>query len=499
MTSISLSRLVDRNPELQEALNGILSQMGPHASIRDYTGNVLAGSNTGSDSTRYPISQNGEIIGWVADGINAKPVSLLIEYFARQEEEKRSLGAEMIDRYRELNLLYHLSERLAEAPHPESIIRAALEEALRLNKAKAGLFLTVSEEQSSPQIAAVQGFQYTSILKGDLLDRVIQTRKADIDNEAHGEDYFLEEKGEILSLACAPLKTEKRVIGLIVLVRDQGNTFSAGAIKLLNSIAMQIAPALEIIRLYQVAVEKERIERELLMARQVQQSLLPAEMPQIQGWDFARRWRPAREVSGDFYDFIFEGPDQLGLVIADVTDKGMPAALFMVFARSALRASLGQIHTPAEAITVANNLICRDSFEGLFATLFYARLMTDSGQLTYVNAGHNPPLLYRSLQDEIQLLKRTGLPLGVVENSDYEECSVVLQPGDFILFYTDGITEAVNSAGVEFGPERLQRVIYELKACSTDEIISGLENALNEYADPSQSFDDITMMAVRRM
>jgi sigma-B regulation protein RsbU (phosphoserine phosphatase) len=282
------------------------------------------------------------------------------------------------------------------------------------------------------------------------------------------------------------------------LVRAEGSPFSAGALKLLNSIAMQITPALEIIRLYQVAVDNERMERELLMARQVQQSLLPAEMPRIPGWDFARLWRPAREVSGDFYDLIVEGPDQLGLVIGDVTDKGMPASLFMVFARSALRASMGQNHAPAEAVAMANSLVCRDSFEGLFATLVYARLMPDSGQLTYVNGGHNPPLLYRARQDEIQLLKRTGLPLGVMDNSAYEQVTLQLQPGDFVLFYTDGITEAVNSANLEFGQERLLRAVYELRACSTEEIISGLEQAFNAYADPSQSFDDITMLAVRK-
>ncbi len=497
--NLTLTRLLQRNPELKDAIGMLLGGGGEQASLRDLHGNVLAGAAGSPPGGGVPVTLQGETIAWVSDGPAAKPLAQLIEYLARQEEEKRSLGAETIERYRELNLLYHLSERLAETPRPAAIIQAALDEALRLNKSKAGLLLTIPEGQSGLQIAAVQGFAYGSVAMGDLFARVIQTHKADIDNQARGEDYFPEEQGQTLALACAPLKTEKRVSGLIVLVRAQGSTFMAGAIKLLNSIAMQIAPALEITRLYQVAVENERLERELLMAQQVQQSLLPAELPHIPGWDFARRWRPARKVSGDFYDLIFEGPDQLGLVIADVTDKGLPASLFMVFARSALRAALGQILTPAEAIAVANNLVCRDSFEGLFATQVYARLMTASGQLTYVNSGHNPPLCYRAQQDDIQLLTRTGLPLGVMEDSRYEERSLVLEPGDFILFYTDGITEAVNEADQEFGLERLQAVIYKLRACSTDEILSGLESALSEYADGSQAFDDITLMAVRRM
>jgi phosphoserine phosphatase RsbU/P len=289
------------------------------------------------------------------------------------------------------------------------------------------------------------------------------------------------------------------VHGLILLVREQGSSFSASSLKLLNTIAMQIAPLLEILRLYQVAVENERIERELLMARQVQESLLPKDMPRFPGWDFARRWRPAREVSGDFYDMIEAGPGQLGLVIGDVTDKGMPASLFMVFTRTALRASLRHIDSPAGAMAAANHLICQDSFDSLFATLFYARLSTASGELTYVNAGHNPPLLYRAQQDEIQLLKRTGLPLGLEVSSVYEERSLALEPGDFILFYTDGIIEAVDGNQNEFGLERLQGVIYSLRNCSPNELLTGLEEAFFRFADPAQSFDDITLMAAARL
>jgi sigma-B regulation protein RsbU (phosphoserine phosphatase) len=177
----------------------------------------------------------------------------------------------------------------------------------------------------------------------------------------------------------------------------------------------------------------------------------------------------------------------------------MPASLFMVFARTALRASLRHIHTPAGAIQAANQLICQDSFDGLFATLFYARLSTASGALTYVNAGHNPPLLYRARPNEIQLLKRTGLPLGVELSSTYEERTVLLEPGDFILFYTDGITEAIDLAHKEFGMERLQNVIYGLRSSPTDDLLSGLEHALTAFADPSQSFDDITLMVARRL
>jgi phosphoserine phosphatase RsbU/P len=503
MTAKTLSRLLGRNPPLQEALNSLLNAIGSEACICDASKKVLAGSTAHPELADQPILLDGEICGWVNGGPLAGQVAALIELFARQEEDKKSLGAELIDQYREINLLYHLSDHLAASPQPESIASVALAEALRINKARAGLVLSLVEGGPGLQIGATQGFPYPAIRKGDLLERVIRSGKADIDNEAPGGDYFAEDAGQVISLACAPLKTGQKVQGLILLVREPGNSFSASSLKLLNAIAMQIAPLLEILRLYQVAVEQERIERELQMARQVQESLLPKELPHIPGWDFARRWRPAREVSGDFYDTIEEGPDhgnagQVGLVIGDVTDKGMPASLFMVFVRTALRASLRHIDRPAAAIHAVNRLICQDSFDSLFATLVYARLSIASGELTYVNAGHNPPLLYRAQQDRIELLKRTGLPLGIEVGSAYEEHTLALEPGDFILFYTDGIIESVDEAQNEFGLERLQQVIYSLRDCATDELLSGLEKAFHEFCDPAQHFDDITLMAVSR-
>jgi sigma-B regulation protein RsbU (phosphoserine phosphatase) len=181
-----------------------------------------------------------------------------------------------------------------------------------------------------------------------------------------------------------------------------------------------------------------------------------------------------------------------------VTDKGMPAALFMVFARSALRAAVRQDLSPAGAACAANDLICRDSFEGLFATLVYARLDPQSGRLVYVNGGHNPPLFYRARTDEIVPLTRTGLPLGVMEGSPYAEEELQLEPGDFLLFYTDGITEAVDRNQAEFGLERLLQAARSLRALSPAELVAGLEQALTAFADPAQSFDDITMLVVRR-
>lgn len=314
----------------------------------------------------------------------------------------------------------------------------------------------------------------------------------------------------IRSIIGVPLMAGERSVGVLGLAYGTGAAanlmFGGDEIELLDRFAHLASIALENARLYQVVtealqqeeVQNERMQRELLMARQVQESLLPTDLPRIAGWSFARLWRPARQVSGDFYDLILEGPDQLGLVVGDVTDKGLPASLFMVFTSSALRASLAQASDPAQAIRMANQIVCRDSFEGLFASLVYARLATGYGALTYVNAGHNPPLLYRAEDDTLQPFRRTGMPLGVMDDSTYEENTLQLLPGDFILFYTDGVTEAAGPGSEEFGQERLMQAMRSLKDRPAAELVRGLEQALDTFIDHTQPVDDITLFIVRR-
>jgi sigma-B regulation protein RsbU (phosphoserine phosphatase) len=221
-------------------------------------------------------------------------------------------------------------------------------------------------------------------------------------------------------------------------------------------------------------------------------------MPQIPGWDFTAQWLPAREVAGDYYDFIAY-PGSLGMVIADVTDKGLPAALFMVFTRSVVRNSLARASSPAEGITHANQVICSESTHGLFVTLFYAQLDPSGGDLTYVNAGHNPPIFYRAGQDELILLHNTGIPLGVMEESTYTQRTIRLEQGDFILFYTDGVTEAIDSMDQEYGMDRLEQAVFASRDLPAQEMLAALEGDIRGFTGPVAPFDDITILLVKRL
>ena len=304
------------------------------------------------------------------------------------------------------------------------------------------------------------------------------------------------------SIICAPLVVRDQVTGVIYVDnRLHAGIFMPADLELLTAIASSAAIAIENARLYQAAVETGRLERELQMARDLQAGLIPHETPQAPGWEFVARWQPARQVAGDFYDFIPAAGDHIGIVVADVADKGMAAAIFMALTRSTVRASLAGAPSPAEGIARANRLICADATGGMFVTLFYAELDPLTGQLTYVNAGHDPAILCADAQDRCARLKRTGLVLGVDADAVYTQRTVQLEPGDCILLYTDGVTDAALDASPDerFGPERLHALVEAHRRAPAAALVAALDQALQAYIGPGGPFDDVTVVAIRRL
>ena len=243
--------------------------------------------------------------------------------------------------------------------------------------------------------------------------------------------------------------------------------------------------------------EKEGLLKELEIARGLQQRLLPQVAPSIAGIDIAAHNEPAREVGGDFYDFIPVTEDNWGFAIADVSGKGMPAAMFMGLSRTILRASAAGDLAPADAIRKANELICRDSTSGMFVTLFYAVLNTRWKHLRYVNAGHNPPLLFRKGLEEVKQLKTGGIALGINRQIELREASIDLLPGDTLVLYTDGITEAINDRNELFGLDRLVQTIRSNGTLSSKDLIEKIQDDVIRFADGKAQFDDITLMVLK--
>jgi serine phosphatase RsbU (regulator of sigma subunit) len=408
-----------------------------------------------------------------------------------------------------LVLLYRVSQSFNSSLDLDEVLEHVMDEVVASTKAERG-FLMLRDPDGALEFRAARGLDKRKIdgpefqISRGLVERVARDGRPILTHDAQ-TDTRLSAQTSVLnlrlrSILCVPLQLKDKTLGVVYVDnRLQAGLFKQEDLELLTSIAASAAVAIENARLYQVAVEKGRLERELQVARQVQASLLPKDTPSIAGWDFAARWLPAREVAGDYYDFSFGSPPNLDLVVGDVTDKGMPAALFMAVSRSVVRASLIGAASLANGITRANRLISADSTNGMFITLFCGRLDPASGTLTYVNAGHNPPLLYRAADDSLTELGRTGMALGVDDAHEYRQKVARLNPGDFVFLYTDGVTDAPNDQDDRFDMDRLRALVRAHGSGSAAQIASAVENALREFTHDAPPFDDITLMVAKRL
>ncbi len=395
-----------------------------------------------------------------------------------------------------LELLYHISQTFNSSLDLNHVLDHVMDEVIEALHAERG-FLMLRDQSGKLVFRAARGMDQRKLgdtdfkISRSIVDRVAREGQPLITSNAQADARFDRQASilvfGLLSILCVPLQLKGETIGVLYVDNHlQSGIFRHEDLELLTFIASSAAIALENARLYALAIDQGRIEKELQMARDVQASLIPTHTPAIAGWQFAASWKPAREVSGDYYDFIPIKADILGLVIADVSDKGMPAALFMALTRSTVRASVTQAFSLVNGISQANRLISNDSAEGMFVTLFYAQLALKTGQLFYVNAGHNPPLVYHRAQDEWTSLTRTGVALGVDENQIYAQMSVQLNPGDFILMYTDGLTDAIDPEEQAFGEERLHQSLAKHKLENASDILSGVQADVNQFIRSSE-------------
>jgi serine phosphatase RsbU (regulator of sigma subunit) len=240
---------------------------------------------------------------------------------------------------------------------------------------------------------------------------------------------------------------------------------------------------------------KQEIEQELRTAQEIQHTFLPKEVPALPGWQIAPYYQSAREVGGDFYDFLPFADGRLGVVIGDVTDKGVPAALVMTATRTMLRTAAQEQSSPSEVLARVNDLLFNDIPSGMFVTCFYALLDPKSGQMRFANAGHEAP--FRQSTGAASELWATGMPLGMMPGTCYEEYATIIEPGDSLLFYSDGLVEAHNSSREMFGFARLKSLL-EGQGDGGSLINALLDELLRFTGDGWEQEDDITLVALRR-
>src|SRR5215204_14338 len=323
----------------------------------------------------------------------------------------------------------------------------------------------------SPQYETILGYRPESkMIDEDHWNRIVHPEDRE---RVLAEEARTDQTGE-------PFRVEYRVIagdGRVVWVRDEATLVRDEEGQPLYWLGVQY----DVTEQKREAQQRERIEQELRIARLIQQTLLPKTLPKLSGYDVAAYYQPAREVGGDFYDFLLLQDRRLGLVMGDATGKGMPAALVMAGARSMLRAVAQSSDSPAEVLKRANDALVADIPPNMFITCFYAVLDPETGRLRYANAGHDLPYL-RHNGGDVEELRARGMPLGLMSGMGYEQKELVLEAGNSVFFYSDGLVEAHDPKGEMFGFPRLRRLIAANSEGSGEELVNFLLEELYTFA-----------------
>lgn len=328
----------------------------------------------------------------------------------------------------------------------------------------------VSKEQSDPTLIT----NYFTVELEDWLQKSLNTRSA-------------------LAL---PLRARGKLVGVLLINNDE-KMLSSRRLHILTGIAHQAATAVVNNQLYSESAERSRLEQELSVAREIQSSLIPAGSPDIPGCSVASYWEAARQVSGDFYDFLPFDDCRWGIVVADVADKGIPASLFMALSRTILRTVAYNRPDPADTLMRVNQIIDKDAQTDLFVTLFYTIWDSSTGQLTFANGGHNPPLLIRA-NGKHRLLTSKGIALGVLPDVTIASQTINFNQGDVLILYTDGVTEAINEDYDEFNLQRLTLTATPLRHQPAMVIMEAIKKAINTHVGQTPQSDDITLVVIKR-
>jgi sigma-B regulation protein RsbU (phosphoserine phosphatase) len=406
-----------------------------------------------------------------------------------------------------LATLYEITRTLNSSLDLDTVLENIMDRVIQVTGAERGFLMLRDDGQGELEFKVARGMDRSDLespefqVSTSVIKKVQQTRSPLLTDNAQFDARFT--RGESImilglrSILCVPIMVKDRLIGLVYVDnRLHTGIFNEDHRELLTAFASQAGVAIENARLYQVAVEKGRMEKELQMAHDIQRGLLPRELPTIPGYEIAADWRSAREVAGDFYDCFKLGEADLGVVIADVSDKGAPAAIFMAVARSLIRGASISANSPEATLRQANVNILQDTQSGMFVTVYYT-ILHPGGQMVGVNAGHNLPLLYRARQKTHEFLPRGGRPLGWFEELPVQAVQYQLEPGDVLVCYTDGLTESENTHAEPYGADRLVEVVRAHAARPAAEILKEITDSVVVFMGAAPPFDDMTLVVVR--
>jgi len=344
----------------------------------------------------------------------------------------------------------------------------------------------LSFEQIEPSLKLGEGF----------IGHVALTGRTIISSDVSKDDRYFPARKRTRSEMVAPIISNDKVIGVFDLESDQLNAYSKDDLSILQLLSSQVAIIIEKARLYQELVEKKRIQTQLEVAREVQLELLPDGDPELKGFDICAYIFPTEEVSGDYYDWVKIYDDQLAIIVADAVGKGIPAALLMAFLRASLRAGVQIGYAPQVAFSKVGNLLWDSVESHQFITAVYGMLDATNRTFVYSNAGHNPPLLVKP-DGEFRYVEYGDLPLGMFRDTHYHQHFIRLEERQILVLYTDGIIEATNKKGEDYGLERFAHRVIEGFDLSAKEMIEFIREDLVNFTNSEYLSDDGTLFIVK--
>ncbi len=405
----------------------------------------------------------------------------------------------------ELSILNDLARAIGASINSQEIMRTIVHRSLKAIHAEQGVITLVEPHDGDAMktlvrtaVSSVQHSPYH--FNQSLLGWMYLHKRPLLVNDPKHDDRFqgVAWDPSIRSLICVPLMVKAELKGVLAVYNKKGSEhFTEDDQRLLAIIAAQSAQVVENARLYETELALRRMNEEVELASQIQVGLLPKEQPQVPGYDIAGRSIPAQVVGGDYFDFIPVDDHRMALCLGDVSGKGLPAALLMANLQATLRGQTLTLDSAQGCIQRCNKLLYRSTSSEKFVTLFYGILDRDRHVLSFTNAGHENPFLFSG--GGAARLAEGGVVLSILEEFPYAEASVPFRPGDLLVIYSDGITEAVNPAQELFGEARLAAVLEEHRHASAQELIDRIIGAVRAYAGPASQADDMTLVVVKRL
>jgi phosphoserine phosphatase RsbU/P len=404
----------------------------------------------------------------------------------------------------EKNMLYEVGISMSSSLDLDEVLHKILDALKRVVPFDAGGVFLIDPEENKIKSLYIVGYdpiedEKVQLKVGQgLIGHAAKTGEPVIVPDVSVDPRYVDAHPGTRSEVVAPIKVNERVIGVFNLESNQIDAFSKRELKLLSAFASQAAISVERARLHERTLNAKKLEEQLNIARAIQQSFLPQRDPAIAGYDVTGRNVSSGEVGGDYYDFISIVGNHTGVVIGDVSGKGIPAALIMASFRASLIAEIRNNYSIRTICAKVNSLLWESLDPGNYVTAVYGVLDSRNHILTFSNCGHNPPVMLRA-NGTVELMRDGGPVLGVAKDSVYEERALVVQPGDLVVMYTDGVTEVFDEKGQEFGIDRLVQVIKANRTKPAHDIQDVIYKAVMAFCSPDHIFDDLTMVIIKRV